>query len=116
MGAVGLATMAAGIALRAGAVRALGGAYSHRIRPIASPVVARGPYRFVRHPAYLGTFVAHAGLVLVMPSALAALALFALWLPAVILRVAIEDRLLLGGAEYAAYAKKVPHRLVPKVY
>ena len=70
----------------------------------------------MRHPAYLGTFIAHAGLVMVLPSIPAAVALLALWLPAVVLRAHVEDRFLLGFPAYGEYAKKVPHRLVPKLY
>jgi protein-S-isoprenylcysteine O-methyltransferase Ste14 len=70
----------------------------------------------IRHPAYLGTFVAHAGLVLVFPSVGAAAALLLLWLPAVVLRAAVEDRFLLGHGEYATYARNVRYRLVPGVY
>lgn len=116
LGAAGLVVMIVGATLRVRAVRALGERYSHRIRPIDPPVVRAGPYALVRHPAYLGTWLAHAGLVLVMPSAWSGVALFFAWLPAVVLRVEIEDRFLRGSSDYAAYAADVRKKLIPGVY
>lgn len=79
-------------------------------------VVARGPYRFVRHPGYTGfTLCLLAGPVVLaswwalLPAVLAS-ALLAL-------RTALEDRLLrysLPG--YAAYARRVRRRLFPGVW
>lgn len=112
----GLLTMLAGILLRAAAIRALGAAYSHRIRTVEGPVVEAGPYRAIRHPAYAGTLLAHAGLVVAIPSVVAAIAFVVCWLPAVVLRTHVEDRVLMSSEPYLAYAKKVPHRLLPKVY
>jgi len=79
-------------------------------------VVTAGPYRFVRHPMYLGIIV----LFLCMPAALGSW--WALLPGAVIgalfvLRTVKEDRMLhdeLPG--YAEYAARVRHRLVPRVW
>lgn len=114
--AIGLPLMVAGALLRIAAVRALGDRYSHRIREPLAPLVTTGPYAFVRHPAYLGTFIAHAGLVVAIPSAVAAAALVCLWLPAVVMRARVEDRFLLGYEPYATYARSVRYRLVPGIY
>ncbi|HSI48682.1 MAG TPA: isoprenylcysteine carboxylmethyltransferase family protein [Ideonella sp.] len=113
----GLALMALGIALRTTAIRQLGAAYSHRIRVPALPLVERGLYARLRHPAYLGTLLAHAGVALVFfnPWSLAALAL--LWAPAVLMRTLVEDRCLMALLpEYAAYARRVPALLLPGLY
>jgi protein-S-isoprenylcysteine O-methyltransferase Ste14 len=75
-----------------------------------------GPYRYVRHPGYLGTIVAALGtpLLLGSPWALIPAGLFAaLW----VLRTALEDRMLrqeLPG--YADYAQQAHFRLVPGVW
>ncbi|RKH64641.1 methyltransferase family protein [Corallococcus aberystwythensis] len=114
---VGLLVFVSGVALRLTAIRTLGRAYSHRVRlPDASLLVTGGVYRKLRHPAYTGMLVAHVGYLLVFP-AVPALAVFALaFVPAVLLRIRHEERLLLGSfpgyAEFAASRK----RLVPWVW
>lgn len=112
--AVGLLCFISGVSLRLTAIRTLGRAYSHRVRlPDASLLVTGGVYRRLRHPAYTGMLLAHVGYLLVFP-AVAGIAVFALlFIPAVLLRIRHEERLLLGSfpgyAEYAASRK----RLVP---
>ncbi|RKH56765.1 methyltransferase family protein [Corallococcus llansteffanensis] len=112
--AVGLLCFIGGVSLRLTAIRTLGRAYSHRVRlPDASLLVTGGVYRGLRHPAYTGMLLAHVGYLLVFP-AVAGIAVFALlFVPAVLLRIRHEERLLLssfpGYAEYAASRK----RLVP---
>jgi protein-S-isoprenylcysteine O-methyltransferase Ste14 len=79
-------------------------------------VVTRGPYRYVRHPAYLAMIVA-------LP--FSALALGSGWslLPAgafallVVRRTALEDRTLRQELDgYAGYAERVRYRLVPGLW
>jgi protein-S-isoprenylcysteine O-methyltransferase len=55
---LGPAIMAAAIALRAWAASTLGRFYTRTLRTISGQQVVRsGPYRFVRHPGYLGTLL-----------------------------------------------------------
>jgi protein-S-isoprenylcysteine O-methyltransferase Ste14 len=77
-------------------------------------VIDSGPYRYVRHPGYLGTII---GFILATP-----LMLGSWWsvVPAVlatlnlVVRTALEDRMLLQELEgYKAYAKRVRYRLIP---
>jgi protein-S-isoprenylcysteine O-methyltransferase Ste14 len=112
---IGLALLVPGVLLRASAIVALGTSYSHRIRP-PEGVCARGPYRLLRHPAYLGTLVAHTGFVLVFFNVWSLLGLILLWLPAVLLRTIAEDRFLHGFLDYRAYARRVPARLFPGLW
>jgi protein-S-isoprenylcysteine O-methyltransferase Ste14 len=79
-------------------------------------VVTSGPYRYVRHPMYLGIIV----LFLSLP-----LALGSLWglIPGALigvlygLRTALEDRMLKEElAGYEAYAERVRYRLVPGIW
>jgi len=102
-------------------------AWAMAVNPFFSPVVriqserghrpiTHGPYRFVRHPGYLGMLVA-------MPaSSLALGSLFAL-LPAltfsgiIIHRATLEDRFLRANLQgYADYARAVSYRLLPGVW
>ena len=79
-------------------------------------VASGGPYRYVRHPGYVGYIVA---------SFATALALGSLWglIPAgltmclLIIRTALEDRTLLEELDgYKEYAQKVRYRLLPGVW
>jgi len=79
-------------------------------------VVTRGPYRFVRHPAYVGMILFELGMASLLASwpALLVSGVCALLL---ILRTALEDRTLqteLPG--YLDYARQVRYRLVPGIW
>ncbi len=79
-------------------------------------VVAHGPYRYVRHPAYVGMILFELAMSILLaswwsaiPGALAAVLL--------ILRTALEDRTLLAElAGYGDYARRVRYRLLPGVW
>ena len=75
-----------------------------------------GPYRYVRHPGYVGALLIYMS----SPLALASLWTFvsaALLLVLFILRTALEDWTLQNELEgYAAYAQRVHYRLLPGVW
>lgn len=75
-----------------------------------------GPYRFVRHPGYVGNVLPLLGITLALSS---------VWtlIPAVVatiitvIRTALEDRTLLEELPgYRDYAERVSYRLIPEVY
>jgi len=79
-------------------------------------VVSSGPYRYIRHPGYTGALLTY----LVTPLFLDALMAFA---PAAVLvvllvvRTYLEDRTLQEQLDgYREYAKRVPHRLLPRIW
>jgi protein-S-isoprenylcysteine O-methyltransferase Ste14 len=79
-------------------------------------VVSSGPYRFVRHPAYLGSVVLGLATPLLLGSAWA-LVPGILTSAAVVVRAALEDKTLQRELEgYAEYAQRVRFRLVPGVW
>jgi protein-S-isoprenylcysteine O-methyltransferase Ste14 len=102
-------------------------AWAMAVNPFFSPVVriqserghcpiTHGPYRFVRHPGYLGMLVS-------MPVSSVALGSLLALLPAltfgvvIIHRAALEDRFLRANLQgYADYAQVVGYRLLPGIW
>lgn len=79
-------------------------------------VVSSGPYRWVRHPGYLGTLATAVGLPLLLDSAWS-LVPAAAYAAVVVTRTALEDQFLHDHPPgYAGYAARVPHRLLPGLW
>jgi protein-S-isoprenylcysteine O-methyltransferase Ste14 len=79
-------------------------------------VVADGPYRYVRHPAYAGMIVFEPAMSTLLASwwAIVASGLCAILL---ILRTALEDRTLQSELTgYVDYAHQVRYRLLPGIW
>jgi protein-S-isoprenylcysteine O-methyltransferase Ste14 len=79
-------------------------------------VISDGPYRYVRHPGYLGQIIFSLASALALGSlwALVPGGLFAVLL---IVRTALEDRTLQEELDgYKAYARTVRHRLIPEIW
>lgn len=79
-------------------------------------VVTDGPYRFVRHPGYVGLLVCMLGACFLLGS-LWALVPWLLYLAVTVARTALEDRTLhteLSG--YPDYARRTRYRLVPLIW
>jgi protein-S-isoprenylcysteine O-methyltransferase Ste14 len=74
-----------------------------------------GPYRFVRHPAYLGYVVSYVGYVAENPS-LQNGALFCLSTLFQFVRIGEEERVLASDPSYARYRRAVRYKLVPRLY
>ncbi len=112
----GAIAFAAGLGVRVASVRALGRSYSHRVRVAEDhALVTHGPYTVLRHPAYAGLLLAHAGLVACFPNVPAACALILLG-GAVIARIRAEERVL--RAEIPGYEAfcRTRRRLLPFVW
>ncbi len=113
---VGFAVFVAGVAFRLTAIRTLGKFYSHRVRVMGDhQVVSTGPYRLVRHPAYTGMLTAHLGVVIFFLNPYTAAALLVLLLPAMVLRIRVEELALLQLPGYHDYAQDRA-RLLPLLW
>lgn len=114
----GLVLLIGGLALRIAAGRALGKWFLLRVEiREGQPLVQTGVYRFVRHPAYLGTLIVCLGIPLALSSIWAAVVMvLGVW-PAVAHRIRVEDTLLEQhfGDEYRAYARRTA-RLIPGLF
>lgn len=112
----GVLLLAAGVTGYRWAGRALG----DHLGPLVAPtepaaVVARGPYRVIRHPMYLAEIVLAVGVPLTF-GASATLVLSVLFVALVIHRIGIEERSLAERLDdYPAYAARTA-RLIPHVY
>lgn len=114
---LGLTLFAIGVGVQFAAVRALQGFYTVRLGVQAGHhVITGGPYRFVRHPGYLGHMLSMAGIGLAL-SSLIALGLTILTLPLLLWRIRHEEGMLSieFGEEYSAYVQRTK-RLIPFIY
>ena len=79
-------------------------------------VAAGGPYRFIRHPGYLGTLTFDLGTGVLLGSLWAFLIGF-VGAMLIIIRTSKEDRMLQEElADYVEYKKNVTHRLFPRIW
>jgi protein-S-isoprenylcysteine O-methyltransferase Ste14 len=111
------ATQLAGVCLIARAVATINPLELAGIRPAAPSYTlqVRGPYRFVRHPLYLGWMLAAFGAAHMTGDRLAFAAISSTYL---VMAIPLEERSLLrafGGA-YTDYTRRVRWRVVPYLY
>ena len=79
-------------------------------------VVRGGPYRYVRHPAYIGAILFELAVPVLLAS-WPALIISGLSVLLLILRTALEDRTLQAElAGYTGYARQVRYRLLPGIW
>lgn len=116
--AAAAAALAGGVAMTAWAM-AVNPFFSATVRiqtDRGHTVIARGPYRYVRHPGYAGMFLATvAGPILL--GTIRGLVPAGVVIAAMTLRTALEDRTLRAELPgYAEYAGRVRYRLLPGVW
>jgi protein-S-isoprenylcysteine O-methyltransferase Ste14 len=78
-------------------------------------VKTRGPYRLVRHPAYLGYFISYLGYVAENPSVIN-VTLLCLSSAFQLVRINEEEQLLSDDSSYQSYRASVRYRLIPHLY
>lgn len=112
------ALVAAGAGLRLWAVTALGASFSYDVkRPAGGALVGTGPYRLLRHPAYLGLTLASVPWGVAAGSLLGFAGLLLSTLVATVRRIQAEERLLQAelGQAWAEHARG-RWRMVPYLY
>jgi protein-S-isoprenylcysteine O-methyltransferase Ste14 len=113
---VGISIFLLGVSYRLWAIRTLGRFYSHRVQTVAQHrIVVSGPYRFTRHPAYAGMIIANAGIFMYYFNRVTLCVFLFILVPAILLRIIIEERTLFGIEGYAEFAKN-RKRLFPAVW
>jgi protein-S-isoprenylcysteine O-methyltransferase Ste14 len=95
MEGLGLAFVAAGLALRVWTRRALGQYYRGHLQVQPQQrLIQAGPYQWVRHPGYLGYILIALGLTVGYSSLIGLLSLLLFLLPALVYRIHVEEELL----------------------
>lgn len=103
-----LGLMLAGLALRTWAIRTLGRFFTLHVGVAAQQTVIRtGPYRWMRHPSYVGALLLFAGMALFLRAWLAATFGLALLAVFFVRRVRVEERVLVAklGDAYREYQR-----------
>jgi protein-S-isoprenylcysteine O-methyltransferase Ste14 len=116
--AAGMVVLLAGLVLRGWSFKALGLYFTHTVMVSSDqPVIARGPYRVLRHPSYTGIILAAIGIGLASANWADLAGLLLLTLTALLWRIRIEEAALMTtlGDRYRAYAAQ-HKRLVPLVW
>ena len=114
----GVGVACAGLALRWWAMTVLGRFYTRTLRTAADQsVVARGPYRWIRHPGYLGSLMTWAGAAAATRNVVLLVIVSVVLLLAYARRIAAEEAMLVEalGASYSDYQQR-SWRLLPFVF
>ena len=115
---IGISFMLLGVALRWYAIRILGSYFTRDVAVSADQkVVQGGPYRYIRHPAYSGTFLTMLGVGLALTNWAGLVALLLCVLAGHLYRVSIEEEALLQaiGQPYVEYMQRTK-RFIPWVF
>ncbi|RPI86970.1 MAG: isoprenylcysteine carboxylmethyltransferase family protein [Chloroflexi bacterium] len=118
MQVIGLLMLGISVALHSWARQAIRGQFSGhlQIQP-EHRLVKNGPYRYIRHPAYLGYLLMALGIAISYSSLISIGAVLVLLLPGLAYRMRVEEKLLAHefGDEYQVYAQKTQH-LIPGLW
>jgi protein-S-isoprenylcysteine O-methyltransferase Ste14 len=113
---LGFILFLAGIAYRLWAIKTLGKYYSHIVREISGhQIIETGPYRRIRHPAYAGMILANLSIIIFFFNWITLILFSFILIPAIILRIIIEEKTLFKIDKYVDYAKNRP-RLIPGIW
>ncbi len=115
---LGVCLILLGVALRWYAIRTLGSYFTREVAVSADQkVVQKGPYRYVRHPAYSGSLLTVLGAGLAMTNWASLVALLACVLLGYTYRVSVEENALIRaiGQPYVEYMHRTK-RFIPFVF
>ncbi len=110
---VAFAISGAGLAVVIAGKISLGRSFG--LLPANRGVVCSGIYRLIRHPIYLGYFLAHGAFLFANATLWNILALVTADI-ALVARAHMEERTLMTDVAYQNYARSVPWRLIPRLY
>ncbi len=114
----GFCLLTGGIAIRVWAIRTLGKHFTATVTLTNDHQLVRsGPYHWVRHPSYLGAFMAIVGAPVFLNAWWAALIAVVSMTVAYYLRIGVEEKMLSSyfGEQYLDYKKKTK-RIIPFIW
>ncbi len=114
----GLALMVTGIGLRIWSIQALGASFTPTVQIRQEQhLVQSGPYRLVRHPSYLGAFLALLGGAVLVESWMGVALCCCFMGLAYYIRIGLEEKALLEafGERYVLYQQKT-FRFIPFIW
>lgn len=115
---IGVVFILLGVGLRRYAVWTLGASFTRDVAvSVDQRVVQEGPYRFVRHPAYTGTFLTMLGVGLALSNWASLIALLLLVSLGHSYRVSVEEKALVQiiGQPYREYMRRTK-RFIPLLF
>ena len=113
---IGFSLTVFGIIFRLNAIRTLGKFYSHRVRKVNEhKIISSGIYKYIRHPAYTGMIIANIGFVIFFYHYIALALLIIIFIPAIIIRILVEEKMLFEIEGYKEYSKNRA-RLFPFIW
>lgn len=115
--AFGVGLMLLGVAFRWYAIRTLGAYFTRDVAVSAhQPVMQGGPYRYIRHPSYTGTFITMLGVGVATANWVSLLVLLACVFAGHLYRVRIEEQALARtiGQPYVEYMRRTK-RFIPGI-
>ncbi len=105
-----------GMSFRFWAIITLGHYYSHIVRKVnGHKIIDSGPYKYIRHPAYTGMIIAHFGVLLYFFNLITLMIFFLAFIPAIILRILVEEKTLFEIEGYSNYSEN-RKRLIPLIW
>jgi len=108
---IGIGIVAVRIWLKWWAMLTLGEYWSVQIEIREShKLIKEGPYRYLRHPAYLSNLMAYLGIPLIANAYYTLIGMLLIYVPFNLIRLYLEEKELIRkfGEEYEDYRKKVP--------
>jgi protein-S-isoprenylcysteine O-methyltransferase Ste14 len=118
MSTLGVVLVIFGVVLFVWARRSLKANYSgHLSVKTGQTLVQRGPYEFIRHPAYAGYLLVALGISLGYASLFGLISVFIVLLPSLVYRIKVEEKLFTEhfGTAYRQYMRKTK-RLIPGIW
>lgn len=113
---IAYALFIAGFSFRLYAIHTLGRYYSHIVRKVEGHrIISSGPYRLLRHPAYTGMILANLGVALFFFNPVTVCIYAGILIPAIIIRIRIEERTLYEIEGYESYARH-RKRIIPFIW
>lgn len=114
---LGFALFILGMMLFTFAVATLKEAFLGNIEPVTETLVTTGPYKYVRHPVYLGMVISVLGLALGMKSLWGLICVIVIFVPLGIYRAKLEEMALVEtfGDQWDAYVRQT-YFMFPPLY